>query len=173
MRGDANLTSWPTAGLLAATFSGVAMLAGPHPALADGETVAVSGTAVPSECGAPKNADLAVELDGSLKGCWAIFVQSLTCRELNGFAMTTELGREEFEGELDGEPITFDTVYKFTANWPAGSCPEPAPEKQMTGGCIHYVGGEGVQGDMRFYDVIPEVGKGATNFLYEGVLTRG
>jgi hypothetical protein len=28
-----------------------------------------------------------------------------------------------------------------------------------------------VSGVIRFYDIIPVVGKGATNFLYEGVLT--
>jgi hypothetical protein len=149
------------------------MLAGLSAALAEGKTIAVSGNAVPSECGAPKKADLSIELDGSLTGCWAIFVQHLTCRELNGFAFTTELGREEFEGDLDGEAIKFDTQYPFTATWPAGSCPEPAPETEMTGGCIHYIAGDDVGGVMRFHDVIPTVGEGATNFLYEGVLTRG
>jgi hypothetical protein len=87
--------------------------------------------------------------------------------------LTTELGREEFEGKLDGEQVTFDTQYTFTATWPAGSCPEPAPEKEIAGGCIHYIAGEDVGGLIRFYDVIPTVGKGATNFLYEGVITRG
>jgi hypothetical protein len=114
-----------------------------------------------------------MDLTGDLTGCWVGFVQHLTCRELNGFALTTELGREEFEGELDGEPVKFDTQYTFTATWPSGSCPEPAPEKEIAGGCIHYIAGDDVQGLMRFYDVIPTVGKGATNFLYEGVLTRG
>ena len=173
MRGDANRTSWRRAGFLAATLSALGMLAGPNAALADGKTIAVSGNSVPSECAAAKNADLSLDLTGSLTGCWAGFVQHLTCRELNGFALTTELGREEFEGTLDGEPIKFDTQYTFTATWPAGSCPEPAIEKETTGSCIHYIAGEDVQGLMGFYDVIPTVGKGATNFLYQGVLTRG
>lgn len=33
------------------------------------------------------------------------------------------------------------------------------------------VSGADVSGVIRFYDVIPVVGKGATNFLYEGTLT--
>jgi hypothetical protein len=154
------------------TLFAAAMLTSANIALADGKTVAVSGNSIPSECGAPKKADLAIELSGNLTGCLAIFVQHFNCRELNGFALSTELGREEFEGKLDGEPITFDTQYTFTATWPAGSCPEPAAEKQMTGGCIHYVSGDDVGGLIHFRDVIPTVGKGATNFFYEGFLTR-
>ena len=137
MRRDSNLTSWRRVRSLTATFFALGMLASANAALADGKTIAVSGNSVPSDCGASKKADLALELNGNLKGCWAIFVQHLTCRELNGFALSTELGREEFEGKLDGKPIKFDTQYTFTATWPAGSCPEPAPEKETTGGCIH------------------------------------
>ena len=154
------------------TFFAAAMLAGANPALADGKTIAVSGDSVPSDCGAAKKANMAVEVSGSLTGCLATFVQHLNCRELNGFAFSTELGREEFEGKLDGEPITFDTHYTFTATWPAGSCPEPALEKEITGGCIHYISGKDVAGLIQFYDVIPTVGKGGTHFFYEGVLTR-
>jgi hypothetical protein len=46
-------------------------------------------------------------------------------------------------------------------------------ETEIAGGCTHYVSGDGVQGVIRFYDVIPTVGKGATNFFYEGVLNIG
>lgn len=90
---------------------------------------------------------------------------------MNGFDFSTELGREEFEGTLDGKSIKFDTLYEFTAIWPTGSCPSPAHEAEIAGGCIHHVSGEGIQGVIRFYDVIPTVGQGATNFFYEGVLT--
>lgn len=172
MRRDSNVTSWRRVTFLIATFFALVMLGSANTALADAKTIAVSGDSVLSDCGAPKKADLALELSGNLTGCLAIFVQHLKCRELNGFALSTELGREEFEGKLDGEPIKFDTHYTFTATWPAGSCPEPAPEKETTGGCIHYVAGEDVGGQIRFHDVIPTVGKGATNFFYEGVLTR-
>ena len=151
-----------------------AVLASASVASADGKMIAVSGDSVPSDCGAAKNADLASELkNGNLTGCLAIFVQHVNCRELNGFAFTTELGREEFEGELDGESIKFDTQYTFTANWPAGSCPEPAVKEEITGGCLHYISGENLVGLIRFYDVMPIVGEGGTHFLYEGSLTLG
>ena len=155
------------------TILAAAMLASLNAAFADGKTISVSGDSVPSDCAASKKPDLGLELNGSLTGCWAIFTQHLNCRELNGFALTTELGREEFEGKLDGEPIKFDTQYTFTATWPSGSCPQPAVEKEMSGSCIHYISGKDVGGLIRLYDVIPAVGKGATHFFYEGSLTRG
>ena len=164
MNGNSNATSWRRIdGLLRCGDAG-----SPNTALADGKMIAVSGDSFPSDCGAAKNADLASDLTGSLTGCLAIFVQHMNCRELNGFAFTTELGREEFEGELDGEPIKFDTQYTFTATWPAGSCPEPTPVEEITGGCVHSISGENVQGLIRFYDVMPVVGKGGTHFFYEG-----
>ena len=150
-----------------------AMLASANVAVADGKTIAVSGDSVPSDCGAAKKADMGSELTGSLTGCMAIFVEHLNCRELNGFAFSTELGREEFEGKLDGEPIKFNTHYTFTATWPSGSCPEPALEQEITGGCVHNISGENIVGLIRFYDVMPVVGKGGTHFFYEGSLTLG
>jgi hypothetical protein len=154
-------------------FAAAAVLASANAVLADGNTIAVSGDSFPSDCGAAKNADLGSELTGSLTGCLAIFVDHLNCRELNGFAFTTELGHEEFEGKLDGDPIKFNTHYTFTATWPTGSCPEPALEQEITGGCVHHVSGDDVVGTIRFYDVMPIVGKGGTHFFYEGSLTRG
>lgn len=172
MERDSRLTAWRSAGFLGATFVILAMSAGASAATADEKMIVISGTSVPSDCAAPKKADLGMEMDGDLKGCWAIFVQHVSCRELNGFALSTELGREEFAGELNGKPIKFDTLYAFKATWPAGSCPQPAVEKETSGSCIHYVAGEHLGGEIRFYDVIPALGKGATSFLYEGVLTR-
>jgi hypothetical protein len=168
---ESNVTALRNTTLLAVAFFGLSALVGTGSALADGQTIRVSGNSVPSECGAPKKAAYGIELSGSLAGCWAIFPQHLKCSELNGFAMSTELGREEFDGTLDGKPIKFDTQYTFTATWPSGSCPEPAPEKETTGSCIHYISGENVGGLMHFYDVIPKPGEGPTNFFYEGVLT--
>jgi hypothetical protein len=170
MRSDSDATCLRR---LAAVLA-AAMLASATSASADGQTIAVSGDSVPSDCGAAKNADMGSELiNGNLTGCLAIFVQHLNCRELNGFAFTTELGREEFEGELDGEPIKFNTHYTFTATWPAGSCPEPDLKEEITGGCVHHVSGENVVGTIRFYDVMPVVGEGGTHFFYEGSLTLG
>lgn len=148
----------------------VAAVAMIGPAYAAETTISVSGDSVPSDCGAAKSANAGSELSGDLTGCLAIFVQHFNCRERNGFAFSTELGREEFEGALHGKPITFNTTYIFEAIWPAGSCPAPAVESEVAGGCTHYVSGENVQGLIRFFDVIPTVGKGATNFFYEGVL---
>jgi hypothetical protein len=52
--------------VLAAT----AALAVSGPSLAAAQTVTVSGDSVPSECGAATKADYALELSGSLTGCW-------------------------------------------------------------------------------------------------------
>ena len=140
-------------------------------ALAAETTIRVSGDSVPSECGAAKSPSMSTELSGSLVGCLAIFAEHFNCSEMNGFAFSRELGREEFEGTLDGKPIAFNTIYTFDALWPQGSCPAPAVESEIAGGCTHYASGDGVQGVIRFYDVIPTVGQGATNFPYEGTLT--
>ena len=152
-------------------FLAAALLVGANPAAAADTIVRVSGDSVPSDCGAAKSANGGSDLTGSLVGCLAVFVDRGNCGERNGFAFSTELGREEFEGTLDGKPIMFDTSYVFEAIWPAGSCPTPAPESEIVGGCTHYISGEGIQGVIRFWDVIPTVGQGATNFLYDGVLT--
>lgn len=152
-------------------FAVAALLAVANPALAAETTITVSGDSLPSECGAAKSANFAIMLSGSLEGCLATFVQSFNCHVGNGFDFSTELGREEFEGTLDGKPTTFGTVYTFSAVWPSGSCPEPKLEAEIAGGCTHYISGATVSGVIRFYDVIPVVGKGATNFFYEGTLT--
>ena len=149
----------------------LACLFGVNPALAADKTVTVSGDSVTSDCAAAKSPSTAIELSGNLVGCLAIFVQHFNCRELNGFAQSIELGREEFEGTLDGDAITFNTIYTFDAVWPQGSCPAPAPTAEISGYCIHYASGENVQGVIRFFDVIPTVGQGATNYFYEGTLT--
>jgi hypothetical protein len=153
-----------------AFFAAAMLVASGNPALAE-KAISISGDSIPSDCGAPKKADSGTEMSGSLTGCLAIFIKHLNCRELNGFAFTTELGREEFEGTLNGKPIKFDTEYSFQATWPSGSCPTPAADKEITGGCIHYISGEKFGGLIRFYDVVPIEGKGATHFFYEGFLT--
>ena len=148
-----------------------ATLAAASPALAAETTITVSGDSVNSDCGAAKSATAASMLTGSLEGCLATFPQSSNCHAGNGFDFSTEIGREEFEGKLDGKEVKFGTVYTFTAIWPSGSCPAPAAETEVAGGCTHWISGPTVSGVIRFYDIIPTVGKGATNFLYEGTLT--
>jgi hypothetical protein len=154
-------------------FSAAAMLvAGANPARADNNrTIAVSGSSVASECGVSKKADLGLELTGNLTGCWAIFIQHFNCRELNGFALYTELGREEFDGRVNGKPTKFDTQYTVNATFPSGSCPAPDFVKEITGGCIHYVSGKDLGGLITFHDVITP-GQGPTSYFYYGTLTR-
>jgi hypothetical protein len=168
MRRDGNVTSLRRV----TAFFAASMLASVNPALADGKTIAISGDSVPSDCAAPKKPDAGQELTGNLTGCLAIFIRHTNCRELNGFAFYTELGREEFEGKLNGKPIKFDTQYTAILTFPTGSCPVSDYVKEITGGCIHYVSGEDIGGVFNLYDVMPIVGQGATHFFYEGFLTR-
>ena len=165
MRSGASAFFYKTV-VLAAT----AALAGSSPSLAAGQTVAVSGDSVPSECGAAKKADYATELSGSLTGCWSTFIGHVNCQEMNGYAFWTEIGREEFDGKLDGEATKFDTRYAFNAIFPSGSCPKPPTEKEVVGGCIHYISGDKLVGVMRFYDVM--FGEHAPHYFYEGTLTK-
>lgn len=145
-------------------------LAGASPGFAAGTAMSVSGDSKPSECGAAKEADYAIEMSGSLAGCWATFVGHANCQEMNGFALWTEVGREEFEGTLDGQATTFGTAYTFNGLFPSGSCPEPAPEKEIVGACTHYISGDNLVGTLRFHDVM--YGEGAPHYFYEGTLTQ-
>lgn len=115
-----------------------AILTATNPALAAETTVTVSGDSVNSDCGAAKSANFASMLTGSLEGCLATFVQSANCHTGNGFDFSTEVGREEFEGTLNGKKLAFGTVYTFSAVWPTGSCPEPKIETEIAGGCTHW-----------------------------------
>lgn len=140
------------------------------PAYPAGSSVTVSGDSKPSECGKAKKASYSTDLSGSLVGCWSTFVGHFNCQEMNGFSFYTELGREEFEGTIDGQAVKFDTQYTFNGIFPTGACPEPSADKEIVGGCIHYITGDGLVGVMRFYDVMS--GAGAPHFLYEGTLSK-
>ena len=161
-----------TCAYISRTFTALAIagsLATAGPSFAAGSTTAVSGDSKPSECGAAKKASYALELSGSLNGCWSVFIAHFNCQEMNGFALYTEIGREEFAGQAEGKDLTFDTQYTFNGIFPTGSCPEPAAEKEIVGGCIHYITGKGLVGVMRFYDVM--YGNGAPHYYYEGTLS--
>ena len=145
-------------------------LAGAGPSFSAGTSVTVSGDSKSSDCGSAKSATYSTVLSGSLTGCWATFVAHFNCQEMNGFALYTEIGREEFAGTLDRKDIKFDTQYTFNGVFPTGSCPEPAAEKEVVGGCIHYISGDGLVGVIRFYDVM--YGDGAPHFFYEGTLAK-
>jgi hypothetical protein len=153
---------------VAVTIAGA--LAGAGPSFSAGTTVTVSGDSKPSQCGAAKKPSYSLDLSGSLTGCWSTFIAHFNCQEMNGFALYTEIGREEFAGKEDGQDIKFDTQYTFTGVFPSKSCPEPAAEKEVVGGCIHYISGEGLVGVMRFFDVM--YGDGAPHYFYEGTLTK-
>ena len=83
-------------------LTGIGALAGAGPSLSAGTSVTVSGDSKPSDCGSAKKPTYSMELSGSLTGCWSTFVSRFNCQEMNGFALYTELGREEFEGKVDG-----------------------------------------------------------------------
>lgn len=150
------------------TIAGV--LAGAGPSFSASTSVTVSGDSKNSKCGDAKNATFSSDLTGSLTGCMATFVSHFNCQEVNGFALYTEIGREEFAGKLDGQDVKFDTQYTFNGLFPSGSCPEPAAEKEIVGGCIHYISGDGLVGVIRFYDVM--YGDGAPHFFYQGTLAK-
>jgi hypothetical protein len=154
----------------AVAVAAVAALGATGPSFSAATSITVSGDSKLSECGAPKKASYALELTGSLAGCWATFVGHHNCQEMNGFALYTEIGREEFAGKLDGADVTFNTQYTFTGVYPAGTCPEPAAEKEIVGGCVHYISGDRLVGVMRFYDVM--AGAGAPHYFYEGTLAK-
>ena len=155
----------------AVVLAGIAALASAVPVFAVPSMVLVSGDSKPSDCGAAKKADYAIALTGSLAGCWSAFVTHYNCQEMNGFSLYTELGREEFVGKLDGHAITFDTQYTFTGYFPTGSCPAPSAEKEIAGGCIHYITSEGLVGLIYFVDVMK--GENAPHYFYQGQLSRG
>ena len=164
--------------VLAALASGNAALAGSR---MNAGIITVSGDSELSDCGEP-GTPLALELTGSLEGCWSVFPDDFTCEPLNGFDLYRETGREVFDGKwtigsetLSGE---FDTTYVFEAVFEPGFCDGgmSAFETQLAGGCIHSIKGrtldfKGVSGQINFFDIIGP--RGATNFLYAGQLNRG
>lgn len=150
---------------------GIAALAGSAPVFAGPTVVSVSGDSKPSDCGAAKSPAYSLELTGSLAGCWAVFVTHYNCQEMNGFSLYTELGREEFEGKLDGTDIMFDTQYTFTGFFPSGSCPAPDAAKEIAGGCEHHITGEGLVGLVRFEDIMQ--GENSPHYFYHGQISRG
>ncbi|MGI9657523.1 MAG: hypothetical protein ACR2OD_01340 [Gaiellaceae bacterium] len=141
------------------------------------EKTHISGNSTPSDCNDGKGAG-ALLLTGDLEGCLTFFPKRFTCDELNGFAKYTEWGREKFQGTLNGKSGKFRTKYKVVATYKQGSCQAFNDggfpfEGQITGGCKHKVIGKtgafrGYKGLITFYDEIPVVGEGATNFLYDG-----
>jgi hypothetical protein len=160
----------------------VAMLTSGGAALADGTTF-VSGNSTYSDCGL-EGSDLALAMTGDLEGCWSVFVEGFKCKELDGFDLYLENGREVFVGTLRGKRGRFATSYTLDAVMAKGFCQSFDFSLEVAGGCNHKIHGrsgvfEGADGLIKFLDVITGVtgdpvtgafnaGTGPNNFPYYG-----
>lgn len=187
MRRKTRLTWWrDSMAIVAGAFVLTALVGGSTASAGGGHKsgwTAVSGTAVPSDCGGDA---FALELSGDLEGCWAIFPEDFSCEELNGFALYRESGREQFDGTRSGEPGQFITTYTFEAAYAQGFCESFDFLAELAGGCDHHIRGisgsfRGVVGHITFFDIIPGISTngmitpgpaGATDALYVGQLNR-
>jgi hypothetical protein len=184
MKNNTHRLSLHTAGLSSASVLAVAMLASGSAALADGNrSTFVSGNSTYSNCGLA-GSDLALAMTGDLEGCWSVFVEGFKCKELDGFDLYLENGREVFIGTLRGKNGRFATDYTLEAVMAKGFCQSYDFSLEVAGGCNHKVRGRsGVFADasglIKFLDVITGVtgdpvtgefhaGTGPNNFPYYG-----
>ncbi len=161
-----------------------ALMASGSAALANGDrAVFVSGNSTYSDCGI-EGSDLALQMTGDLEGCWSVFVEGFTCKELADFDLYSERGREVFIGTMNGKQGKFRTSYTLEGAYAKGFCQSFDFSQQLAGGCSHRVfGRSGVfreaEGLIEFLDVVAGVtydpssgafgpGTGASNFLYFG-----
>jgi hypothetical protein len=184
MENNVHRTTWRKAGyLVSAAFSTLIMASG-NVALATGDgSIRISGNTVYSDCGVT-GSDFALLMTGDLEGCLSIFVQSYTCREVNGFAHYTERGREAFVGNLRGKHGRFTTTYTINAAYASGFCDSLDYSLELSGSCVHHIQGktgafEDREGVYTMFDVVTNVtgdpvtgefaaGSGGNNFLYVG-----
>jgi hypothetical protein len=167
-----------------ASVFAVVVLASGSAALADGNrTTFVSGNSTYSDCGLA-GSDLALAMTGDLEGCWSVFVEGFKCKELDGFDLYLEHGREVFVGTLRGKQGRFATDYTLDAVMAKGFCQSFDFTLEVAGGCNHKIHGrsgvfEGADGLIKFLDVIAGVtgdpvtgtfnaGTGPNNFPYYG-----
>jgi len=164
------------------------LLAAASPAMAggtggSGNGAYVSGNSTYSDCGL-EGSDLALNMTGDLEGCWSVFVEGFSCRELADFDLYSERGREVFVGTLHGRQGSFRTTYTLEGAYAKGFCQSFDFSLQLAGGCSHKVRGrsgvfKGAEGLLTFLDVVAGVtsdpltgafapGTGAGNFLYFG-----
>jgi hypothetical protein len=184
MKNNAQGRTLPRARIVSASIVAVAALASGSAALADGNrTTFVSGNSTYSDCGL-EGSDLALKMTGDLEGCWSVFVQDFKCKELDGFDLYLENGREVFVGTLRGRRGRFATDYTLDAVMAKGFCQSFDFSLEVAGGCNHKVHGrsgvfEGASGLIKFLDVITGVtgdpvtgafhaGTGPNNFPYYG-----
>jgi hypothetical protein len=176
-------TQW-AARISGASVVAVAVLASGSAALADGgKATFVSGNSTYSDCGL-EGSDLALAMTGDLEGCWSVFVEGYQCKELDGFDLYLENGREVFVGTLRGKRGRFATSYTLDAVMAKGFCQSFDFSLEVAGGCSHKVHGRsgvfaGANGLIKFLDVIAGVtgdpvtgafqaGTGPNNFPYYG-----
>lgn len=153
-------------------------------ASASGEkTTFVSGNSTYSDCGLD-GSDVALLMTGDLEGCWSVFVQGFKCKQLDGYDLYLEHGREVFVGKLRGKNGRFVTDYTLDAVMAKGFCQSFDFTLEVAGGCDHKIHGrsgvfEGAEGRIKFLDVIAGVtgdpvtgtfhaGTGPNNFPYYG-----
>jgi len=187
MKNNTHRTSRRSARISAAGVLAVVALAGGSAAQADGtRTTFVSGNSTYSDCGLD-GSDLALAMTGDLEGCWSVFVQGFKCKELDGYDLYLENGREVFVGTLRGKRGRFATDYTLDAVMAKGFCQSFDFSLEVAGGCDHKVIGrsgvfEGAAGRIKFLDVITGVtgdpvtgsfnaGTGPNNFPYYGRIT--
>lgn len=187
MKNNARGTNLRSARPLSASVLAVVVLASGSAALADGNrTTFVSGNSTYSDCGLA-GSDLALSMTGDLEGCWSVFVEGFKCRELDGFDLYLENGREVFVGTLRGKRGRFATAYTLDAVMAKGFCQSFDFSLEVAGGCNHKIHGrsgvfEGSSGLIKFLDVIAGVtgdpvtgafnaGTGPNNFPYYGRIT--
>jgi hypothetical protein len=172
--------------LVAGIFATVIMASG-NAALAAGGGSTISGNSVFSDCGAA-GSDLALLFSGDLAGCLSIYVQSYTCKELNGFAHYVERGREAFVGTWKGKSGRFATKYVVDSAYASGFCQSFDFTTELSGSCTHQIEGKsgvfaGTEGVFTMFDVITNLtgdpvtgsfapGSGANNFLYSGRIRK-
>ena len=169
--------------LVAGAISAVIMASGNTASAAIDRSYVISGNSVFSDCGVD-GSDVALRLTGSLRGCLSVFVQSYSCRELNGFAHYKESGREAFNGTWRGENGRFTTKYTIDAAYAQGFCTSFDFSLELSGSCTHHITGRSgafadTEGVFTMFDVITNVtgdpvtgefaaGSGGNNFLYSG-----
>jgi hypothetical protein len=184
MKNNTHGTGRRSARIASASVLAAAVLASGSAALADGSRgTFVSGNSTYSDCGI-EGSDLALAMTGDLEGCWSVFVEGFKCKELEGFDLYLEHGREVFVGTMRGKRGRFTTDYTLDAVMAKGFCQSFDFTLEVAGGCNHEVHGRsgvfaGADGLIKFLDVIAGVtgdpvtgafnaGTGPNNFPYYG-----
>ena len=186
MKNSTNTTAWNAARAFMLGVLGIAIMASGNAAGSE-KNATISGNSTFADCGAA-GSDFALLMTGDLEGCLSIFIQNITCKELNGFDHYIERGREAFVGKWDGKKGRFTTRYTVNAAYAQGFCQSLDYTLELSGSCIHHVQGRSgafadTEGVFTLFDVITGVtgdpvtgtftpGFGGNNFLYSGRIRK-